>query len=84
MVVDHEVGLSVQPVPDPPHPYGGRPRNDDRAAPEGEPAARHHAGTLVRRHGQLDPCEDADKEASFAGAQQRPGHGVPDRSRSGC
>jgi predicted RNA polymerase sigma factor len=35
-------------------------------------------GTLVRRHGQFDACEDAVQEALLAAAQQWPGEGVPD------
>jgi len=39
-------------------------------------------GTLVRRHGQFDACEDAVQEALLAAAQQWPAEGVPDRPRS--
>jgi RNA polymerase sigma factor (sigma-70 family) len=39
-------------------------------------------GTLVRRHGQFDLCEDAVQEALLAAAQQWPTKGVPDRPRS--
>jgi RNA polymerase sigma factor (sigma-70 family) len=35
-------------------------------------------GTLVRRHGQFDACEDAVQEALLAAAVQWPGQGVPD------
>ena len=35
-------------------------------------------GTLVRRHGQFDVCEDAVQEALLAAALQWPEHGVPD------
>jgi RNA polymerase sigma factor (sigma-70 family) len=38
-------------------------------------------GTLVRRHGQFDSCEDAVQEALFAAAQQWPRDGVPDNPR---
>jgi predicted RNA polymerase sigma factor len=39
-------------------------------------------GTLVRRHGQFDACEDAVQEALLAAARQWPADGVPDRPRS--
>jgi predicted RNA polymerase sigma factor len=39
-------------------------------------------GTLVRRHGQFDACEDALQEALLAAALQWPAEGVPDRPRS--
>jgi len=39
-------------------------------------------GTLVRRHGQFDQCEDAVQEALLAAARQWPSEGVPDRPRS--
>jgi predicted RNA polymerase sigma factor len=39
-------------------------------------------GTLVRRHGQFDACEDAVQEALLAAAVQWPADGVPDRPRS--
>src|SRR5215831_7916264 len=39
-------------------------------------------GTLVRRHGQFDACEDAVQEALLAAALQWPAQGVPDRPRS--
>jgi RNA polymerase sigma factor (sigma-70 family) len=35
-------------------------------------------GTLVRRHGQFDACEDAVQEALLAAATQWPAEGVPD------
>lgn len=35
-------------------------------------------GTLVRRHGQFDACEDAVQEALLAAATQWPADGVPD------
>jgi len=35
-------------------------------------------GTLVRRHGQFDVCEDAVQEALLAAALQWPERGVPD------
>ena len=35
-------------------------------------------GTLVRRHGQFDACEDAVQEALLAAAVQWPEQGVPD------
>jgi predicted RNA polymerase sigma factor len=39
-------------------------------------------GTLVRRYGQFDACEDAMQEALLAAAVQWPAEGVPDRPRS--
>ncbi len=39
-------------------------------------------GTLVRRHGQFDACEDAVQEALLVAATQWPTQGVPDRPRS--
>jgi len=36
-------------------------------------------GTLARRHGQFDACEDAVQEALLAAAQQWPADGVPER-----
>ncbi|WP_412543648.1 DUF6596 domain-containing protein [Longispora sp. K20-0274] len=39
-------------------------------------------GTLVRRHGQFDACEDAVQEALLAAAVQWPGQGVPDNPRA--
>ncbi|OLB76185.1 MAG: RNA polymerase subunit sigma-24 [Actinobacteria bacterium 13_2_20CM_2_71_6] len=39
-------------------------------------------GTLVRRHGQFDACEDAAQEALLAAALQWPAEGMPDRPRS--
>jgi RNA polymerase sigma factor (sigma-70 family) len=39
-------------------------------------------GTLVRRHGQFDACEDAVQEALLAASVQWPAAGVPDRPRS--
>jgi RNA polymerase sigma factor (sigma-70 family) len=39
-------------------------------------------GTLVRRHGQFDACEDAVQEALLAAALRWPIDGVPDRPRS--
>jgi RNA polymerase sigma factor (sigma-70 family) len=39
-------------------------------------------GTLVRRHGQFDACEDAVQDALFAAALQWPAEGMPDRPRS--
>ncbi|HEX5495587.1 MAG TPA: DUF6596 domain-containing protein [Mycobacteriales bacterium] len=38
-------------------------------------------GTLVRRHGRFDACEDAVQEALLAAASTWPGHGVPDNPR---
>lgn len=39
-------------------------------------------GALVRRHGQLDSCEDAVQEALLAAAQQWAEQGIPDNPRS--
>src|SRR5436305_6983350 len=39
-------------------------------------------GTMVRRHGQFDACEDAVQEALLAAALQWLVEGVPDRPRS--
>jgi RNA polymerase sigma factor (sigma-70 family) len=39
-------------------------------------------GTLVRRHGQFDACEDAVQEALLAAALQWADRGVPDNPRS--
>ena len=39
-------------------------------------------GTLVRRHGQFDACEDAVQEALLAATLQWPEKGVPDNPRS--
>ncbi|HET6791996.1 MAG TPA: sigma-70 family RNA polymerase sigma factor [Actinomycetota bacterium] len=39
-------------------------------------------GTLVRRHGQFDACEDAVQEALLAAGLQWPGGGVPDDPRA--
>ena len=39
-------------------------------------------GSLVRRHGQFDACEDAVQEALLAAAIQWADKGVPDNPRS--
>ncbi|BCB78368.1 sigma factor-like helix-turn-helix DNA-binding protein [Phytohabitans flavus] len=39
-------------------------------------------GTLVRRYGQFDACEDAIQEALLAAAQQWPAEGVPEQPRA--
>jgi RNA polymerase sigma factor (sigma-70 family) len=39
-------------------------------------------GTLVRRHGQFDACEDAVQEALLAAALQWPADGVPQNPRA--
>jgi RNA polymerase sigma factor (sigma-70 family) len=39
-------------------------------------------GTLARRHGQFDACEDAVQDALLAAAQQWPADGVPERPRA--
>src|SRR5213079_2608029 len=46
------------------------------------PLAPQVLGTLVRRHGQFDACEDAVQEALLAAAVQWPVEGVPDRPRA--
>jgi predicted RNA polymerase sigma factor len=42
------------------------------------PLAPRVLGTLVRRHGQFDACEDAVQEALLAASLQWPDRGVPD------
>ncbi len=39
-------------------------------------------GTLVRRHGQFDACEDAVQEALLAASQQWSAEGIPESPRS--
>jgi RNA polymerase sigma factor (sigma-70 family) len=39
-------------------------------------------GTLVRRHGQFDACEDAVQEALLSASVQRPARGVPAKPRA--
>ncbi len=39
-------------------------------------------GSLVRRYGQFDACEDAVQEALLAGAQRWPVDGIPENPRS--
>ncbi|MET9413595.1 sigma-70 family RNA polymerase sigma factor [Streptomyces klenkii] len=39
-------------------------------------------GTLVRRHGQFDGCEDAVQEALVSAATQWPAEGIPDNPRA--
>ncbi|MEO5920388.1 MAG: sigma-70 family RNA polymerase sigma factor [Pseudolysinimonas sp.] len=39
-------------------------------------------GTLVRRHGQFEACEDAVQEALIAAVQQWPEQGIPDDPRA--
>jgi RNA polymerase sigma factor (sigma-70 family) len=39
-------------------------------------------GTLVRRHGQFEACEDAVQEALIAAARQWPADGIPDDPRA--
>ena len=39
-------------------------------------------GTLVRRHGRFEECEDAVQEALIAAAQQWPEQGIPDDPRA--
>lgn len=38
--------------------------------------APHVLGTLLRRHGQFDACEEAVQEAMLAATQQWPANGV--------
>ena len=40
-------------------------------------------GTLVRRYGSFDLCEDAVQEALLAAAVQWPEQGVPESPRAG-
>src|SRR3954467_4947204 len=39
-------------------------------------------GTLVRRHGQFEACEDAVQEAVLAATVQWPADGLPDNPRN--
>jgi RNA polymerase sigma factor (sigma-70 family) len=39
-------------------------------------------GTLMRRHGQFEACEDAVQEALLAASQRWPAEGVPNRPRA--
>ena len=39
-------------------------------------------GTLARRHGQFDACEDAVQEALLAAARQWPAEGIPEQPRA--
>ncbi|GAA0276490.1 RNA polymerase sigma factor [Cryptosporangium japonicum] len=52
-------------------------------APPVEDLLRRHApqvlGTLIRRHGQFDACEDAVQEALLAATVQWPDQGIPAR-----
>jgi RNA polymerase sigma factor (sigma-70 family) len=65
---------------------GGGPAGVVSGTPRVEDLLRELApqvlGTLVRRHGQFDACEDAVQEALLAAALQWPADGVPDRPRS--
>jgi RNA polymerase sigma factor (sigma-70 family) len=45
-------------------------------------AAPRVLGTLVRRHGQFEQCEDAVQEALIAATRQWPTEGVPDDPRA--
>jgi RNA polymerase sigma factor (sigma-70 family) len=65
------------------------PRSSDGAVSTGQrigdllrECAPQVLGTLVRRHGQFDACEDAVQEALLAAAVQWPVDGVPDRPRA--
>jgi predicted RNA polymerase sigma factor len=55
----------------------GPPRVEDLL----RPLAPQVLGTLVRRHGQFEACEDAVQEALLAAALQWPAEGVPDNPR---
>ncbi|MFF0147053.1 RNA polymerase sigma factor (sigma-70 family) [Amycolatopsis sulphurea] len=46
------------------------------------PLAPQVLGTLVRRYGQFEACEDAVQEALLAAAEQWPGGEVPDNPRA--
>jgi RNA polymerase sigma factor (sigma-70 family) len=45
------------------------------------PLARQVLGTLVRRYGQFDACEDAVQEALLDASIQWPAHGVPENPK---
>lgn len=45
-------------------------------------AAPYALGTLVRRYGQFDACEDAVQEALIAAASSWPADGIPDSPRA--
>ena len=45
-------------------------------------AAPYALGTLVRRYGQFDACEDAVQEALIAAASSWPVDGIPDSPRA--
>ncbi len=55
---------------------------DDRIGDLLRELAPQVLGTLVRRYGQFDACEDAVQQALLAAARQWPADGVPDRPRS--
>ncbi|TWV42712.1 RNA polymerase sigma factor [Streptomyces misionensis] len=59
--------------------------SDSRPAPGAEDLLRDLAprvlGTLVRRHGRFEDCEDAVQEAVLAATAQWPGEGVPGNPR---
>jgi predicted RNA polymerase sigma factor len=46
------------------------------------PLAPEVLGTLVRRHGSFDACEDAVQEALLAATVQWPEQGVPENPRA--
>ncbi len=57
---------------------GETPRIEDRL----RELAPQVLGTLVRRYGQFDACEDAVQEALLAAARQWPASGAPETPRS--
>jgi predicted RNA polymerase sigma factor len=61
---------------------GGAVNTDHRIGDLLRELAPQVLGTLVRRYGQFDACEDAVQEALLAAALQWPTDGVPDRPRS--
>jgi RNA polymerase sigma factor (sigma-70 family) len=62
---------------------GGGAENQERRVEELlRELAPQVLGTLVRRHGQFDACEDAVQEGLLAAALRWPVEGVPDRPRS--
>src|SRR4051812_18557586 len=63
------------PTPDP-------PRTDPHIERLLRELAPHVLGTLVRRHGQFDTCEDAVQEALLAAALRWPTEGIPEAPRA--
>lgn len=56
--------------------------NDRRLDTALRDAAPYALGTLVRRYGQFDACEDAVQEALIAAASSWPADGIPDSPRA--